>query len=706
MTLTAGTRLGPYEILAPIGAGGMGEVWKATDTRLGRTVAIKVLNGLHSERFEQEARAIAALNHPHICTLHDVGPDYLVMEYIEGVALSGPLPVEEALRLALQMAAALEAAHAKGITHRDLKPANILVTKEGVKLLDFGLAKPLAGWGGTGDATRTIEGTILGTPSYMAPEQIEGKPCDARSDVFSFGAVLYEMLTGSRAFDGMAAVMRDDPKPPPALEPVVMRCLEKQAARRFQSMAELREALRKAAETGASVQPEPSIAVLPFANMSADKENEYFSDGLAEEIINALTQVAGLKIPARTSAFFFKGKDVKIAEIARELGVEHVLEGSVRKAGNRIRVTAQLIKAADGYHLWSQRYDREMTDVFAVQDEISAAIADQLKVHLTGRKRPTANIAAYELFLEGRHHWYRGTVEKARECYEKAIALDPGYAPAYAGISECHMNSATRFADPREAIPKIEAAAQRALELDSTLADAHAMLGHVSAFSYRWDEARNHFLHAMKLSSGSIHNRLPYVGWYLLPQGFLEEALREADRAASQDPFSPVRPRLKALVLYHSRRFDEAAEWLRRALDMNPRNPTLAIYLGRAYAHQNQFEQAMAVVEQAIQDTGRWAWTLSALGTIHALAGHTEEAHRVLEELHQLAQTRYVPASLIARLHAELGEKDAAFEWTGKAFDHRDPNLLWIKVDAAFDSLRSDTRYPALLEKMNLARER
>jgi TolB-like protein/Tfp pilus assembly protein PilF len=702
MPLSVGDRLGPYEILAPIGAGGMGEVWKATDTRLGRTVAIKVLSGPHSDRFEQEARAIAALNHPHICTLHDVGPNYLVMEYIEGVALSGPLPVEEALRLALQMAAALEAAHAKGITHRDLKPANILLTKEGVKLLDFGLAKAVDGT----DGTRTIEGTILGTPSYMAPEQIEGKPCDARSDVFSFGAVLYEMLAGSRAFEGMAAVLRDDPKPPPALERVVMRCLEKQAARRFQTMAELREALRKAAEAGTSAQQQPSIAVLPFANMSADKENEYFSDGLAEEIINALTQVPTLKIPARTSAFFFKGKDVKIAEIARELGVEHILEGSVRKAGNRIRVTAQLIKAADGYHLWSQRYDREMTDVFAIQDEISAAIADQLKVHLTGRKRPTANIAAYELFLEGRHQWYRGSSEKARECYEKAIALDPVYAPAYAGISECYMQSATRLADPAEAIPKIEAAAQRALELDSSLADAHGMLGHVSAFSYRWDEARKHFLHAMELSSGAIHNRAPYVLWYLLSQGFLEEALREADRATSQDPLSPVRPSLKGYVLYFSRRFDEAAEWFRRALDMNPRNPTLAIYLGRAYAHQNQFEQAMAVVEQAIQDSGRWAWTLFGLGTVHALAGHAEEAHRVLEELRQLARTKYVPATFVARLHAQLGEKHAAFEWAGKAFEHRDPNLLSVKVDPTFDSLRSDPRYPALLQKMNLARER
>src|SRR5580658_8899976 len=511
MALIAGTRLGPYEIFAPIGAGGMGEVWKAADTRLGRVVAIKVLIGAHGERFEQEARAIAALNHPHICTLYDIGPDYLVMEYIEGVPLKGPLPVDEAVRLGVQIASALEAAHAKGILHRDLKPGNVLVTAAGAKLLDFGLAKLTA----DGDATQTV-GTS-GTPLYMSPEQAEGKVLDVRTDVFSFGALLYELLSGRRAFDSLGAVLRDDPEPPPALERVVMRCLEKQAAHRFQSMTELREALQQA--TAKPVEMQPSIAVLPFANMSADKENEYFSDGLAEEIINALAQVAGLKIPARTSAFFFKGKDVKIAEIARELGVEHVLEGSVRKAGNRIRVTAQLIKAADGYHLWSQRYDREMNDVFAIQDEISAAIADQLKVHLTGRKRPTANVAAYELFLEGRHHWYRGAVEKARECYEKAIALDPGYAPAYAGISECHMSSAWRLADPREAIPKMEAAARRALELDPTLADAYAMLGRVPAFSYGWDEARKHFLHALELSSGAIHNRAAYALWYLIPQG-------------------------------------------------------------------------------------------------------------------------------------------------------------------------------------------
>src|SRR5271170_7188655 len=426
MALAAGTRLGPYEILAAIGAGGMGEVYRATDTRLNRMVAIKVLNGPHSERFEQEARAIAALNHPHICTLHDVGPDYLVMEYVEGTALSGPLPVEEALRLALQIAAALEAAHAKGITHRDLKPANILVTREGVKLLDFGLAKVAEAK--EASITQTLAGTILGTAAYMSPEQAEGKPADARSDVFSFGAVLYEMLSGRRAFEGesaistMAAVLREEPRrleTPPALERVVMRCLEKQSARRFQSMAELREALEKAAQTATFVQQQPSIAVLPFANMSADKENEYFSDGLAEEILNLLAKIPGLKVMARTSSFAFRGQEQDIRKIAERLNVRTVLEGSVRRAGNRIRVTAQLINAADESHLWSERYDRDLTDIFAIQDEIGQAISEALKVRLAPRVEKV-NIEAYQLYLKGQYHCVRYTPEsvtKAKECF-------------------------------------------------------------------------------------------------------------------------------------------------------------------------------------------------------------------------------------------------------------------------------------------------
>ena len=448
-----GKKLGPYEILSSIGSGGMGEVWKARDTRLGRTVAIKKVNEQHSERFKQEARSIAALNHPNICQIFDIGDDYLVLEYVEGKPLSSPLKEEEAVNMAIQIATALEEAHKKGIIHRDLKPSNIMVTDKGsVKLLDFGLAKlyeqnqsisslP------TEEFPATREGAILGTVAYMSPEQAQGQPADARSDIFSFGLVLYEMLSGRRAFSGdsnfmlLEAIVRKEPSPlktSPQLEKVVKGCLEKNAAARYQTMAEAKVAMVKASTKKVTVnseEPQPSIAELPFVNMSGDKEQEYFSDGLAEEIINALTKIPGLKVIARTSAFDFKGKDQDITKIAEALRVSNILEGSVRKSGNRLRVTAQLITASDGSHLWSERYDRDMTDVFAIQDEISQAIVDKLRVRLSNDqplvKRYTENMEAYNLYLKGRYHLEKFTPEslsKSKDYYEQAIAIDPQYA--------------------------------------------------------------------------------------------------------------------------------------------------------------------------------------------------------------------------------------------------------------------------------------
>ncbi len=410
VSIGAGSRIGPYEVTSRLGAGGMGEVWKARDMRLQRDVAVKVLPQAFAtdadriRRFQQEARAVAALNHPNICQIHDVGPDYIVLEYVEGSPLCGPLPDADARRLALQVASALEAAHKCGLLHRDLKPANVLVTTDGrAKLLDFGIAKLVT----TDDLTRTAEGEVVGTAPYMSPEQVQGKTLDARSDVFSFGAVLYELLSGERAFGGessadvLSAVLRDTPRPLAAspLSRIAGRCLEKDASHRYQTMAEVRAALEDV--TRAPQEAEPSIAVLPFENLSADKDNEYFGDGLAEEIINALTRIPGLKVIARTSAFAFKGKHEDIRRIASALGVTTVLEGSVRKAGSRIRVTAQLITAADGSHLWSERYDRELADVFAVQDEIAAAITQALHVKLSPRRRHTPSLPAYEQVLEG-----------------------------------------------------------------------------------------------------------------------------------------------------------------------------------------------------------------------------------------------------------------------------------------------------------------
>jgi len=723
MSLANGSRLGPYEIIAPIGAGGMGEVYKARDTRLDRIVAIKVGSPQFVSRFEREARAIAALSHPHICALYDIGPDYLVMEYVDGEPLKGPLPADKGLPLALQMAGALEEAHRKGVVHRDLKPNNILVTASGIKLLDFGLAKYQSQAAGA-DATASLTevGTIVGTVAYMSPEQAEGKPVDARSDIFSFGLVLYEMLSGQKAFSGetalstMVAILHQEPRPlqaAPELARVVDRCLRKAAAERFQTMAEVIAALEEAGAAKGS-EPAPSIAVLPFANMSADKENEYFSDGLAEEIINALTQVPGLKVTARTSAFSFRGKDLKIAEIARELGVAHVLEGSVRKAGNRIRITAQLIKAGDGFHVWSERYDRELVDVFAIQDEISAAIVAQLKVNLTGGgvaplvKRATTDPAAYEAVLQGRHHWFQFTpagMAKARDYFERAVSIDSGYAPAHVGLADYFFGLATLgVAEPRTVLPKVAAEARRALELDEANAEAHSMLAlfHL-LYEHNWSECEQRFRRAMELAPASNHIRFPYAFWYLRGRGRLEEAAVEMELVLEQDPLAASNYYGKGAVLMLQRRYGAAAECARRALEIEPNYLLGLIELAYALASDGRFEEALAAAERLVQFHGRWPVTLSILGEVYAMAGRIEDAHRTLDELQGLTQRTYVGANTVAALQARLGNNDAAIEWAQKGIEQRDPLIVFLKTFPAFDGLRSDPRYPALLRQMNLA---
>jgi serine/threonine protein kinase len=714
MALPVGTRLGPYEILAPIGAGGMGEVYRATDTRLSRIVAIKVLNGVHSDRFEREARAIAALNHPHICTLHDIGPDYLVMEYVDGATLSGPLPVNEAVRLALQIVAALEAAHSKGITHRDLKPANILVTASGVKVLDFGLAKVAEPENGS--VTQTLAGTILGTAAYMSPEQAEGKPADARSDVFSFGAVLYEMLGGHRAFEGesaistMAAVLHKEPgrlEAPPALERVVMRCLEKQAARRFQSMAELREALGKAAETGTSVQQQPSIAVLPFANMSRDADDEYFSDGLAEEIINALTQVSGLKVIARTSAFAFKGKNEDIRKIAGTLGVSNVLEGSVRRAGNRLRVTAQLIHAADGTHLWSQRYDREMTDVFAVQDEIAAAITGALQVKLVVTpavlRRYTPTLPAYEAYLKARHHWAKITPEslaRSKECYEQAIALDPGFALAHIGIANYFllMAGGAGLVPAHQAMPQIRASARKALELDPSLPDAHATLGVVAgAYDYDWTEAERLFRLAMARDPVPPDVRNLYGYFYLLSIGRTEDAIQENERALQEDPLNLVFRLVLAYALLRDGRYEDASTQLRRILELDESFWQTYVHLTNVHMLQGKLIEALPIAEKGYALAPWNSMAAAAFAAVLQRTGDVTRAEEVLQPLRNAPDAYAVPRGMFL-FHFLSDEIEPAVVWLKKAIEQRDP-----LTPASSGRLRSSARWPELAKMMNLS---
>ena len=595
MPLALGSQIGPYEIVSLIGTGGMGEVYRARDTRLGRDVAIKVLPEAFAadpdrvRRFEQEARAIAALNHPHICQIHDVGPGYLVLEYVEGTPLYGPLGVEEVVRLAMQIVSGTR----RGTSARDPAPGPQARKHPGhskpggVGFTDRQTARLRSGQvTGVGVQMPRALPTArsAGTAVYMSPEQTQGKSVDARSDVFSLGAVLYELISGQRAFRGdtsaevMSAVLRDKPRSLGAshLARVVDRCLEKDLSRRYQTMAEVRAALEDAARV--SPDREPSIAVLPFANLSADKENEYFSDGLAEEIINALTQIPGLKVTARTSAFAFRGKEQDIRKIAEALDVRTVLEGSVRRAGTRIRVTAQLINAADGYHLWSERYDRELADVFAVQDEIATAIAKALQVKLAGesvgRRRYTPSLPCYEAYLRALHESQKLTPDamaRSKEWYERAIALDPGFALAHSMFGFHFAQLANYGLLPaHEAMPLVRSEARKALAIDPSLPEGHATLGLVAGlYDYDWQEAARRFELAMAGDPVPSQVRRYYALYYLLPVGRAEEAVEECKLALQEDPLD-LSGRLRlAQCLQAAGRPDEASSELRQVLELD-----------------------------------------------------------------------------------------------------------------------------------------
>jgi eukaryotic-like serine/threonine-protein kinase len=707
MTLTAGTRLGPYEILAPIGAGGMGEVYRARDPRLGREVAIKFLHAKYSDRLESEARAIAALNHPHICAIHDIGPDYLVMEYVEGTPLKGPLPHAQAVRLAGQIAQALEAAHAKGITHRDLKPANILVTAAGVKLLDFGLAKLTIPE--DTDATRTIAGAVMGTAGYMSPEQAQGQAADSRSDIFSFGVVFYEMLSGRRAFSGdtsiaiIAAVVRDEPGPidaAPELKAIVTRCLRKSPAERFQSAADLRTAL----EFAAIAKPEktPSIAVLPFANMSADKENEYFSDGVAEEILNLLAKIPGLKVIARTSSFAFRGQEQDIRKIAERLNVRTILEGSVRRAGNRVRVTAQLIDAADESHLWSERYDRDLTDIFAIQDEIGQAISEALKVRLAPRAR-TVNIEAYQLYLKGQYHILRFTPEsvaKAKECFEQALAIDPNYALAHGGLATYYYTLAAMGMKPTgDVASSAKAAAEKALTIDPANCEVHSVLATIAViFDYDWKAAETHFRQAMATEPISPRVRFRYGFWYLLPLGRFPDAREQGRLALESDPLSTLQSFLMTSSMYYAKQYREAIECARGAMEIDTTFYLTWLVMGRAQLQAGLAQEAITSFRRVV-DLSPWdstgSWLLAAA---YRQAGDREYSQELVRKLVG-SQGRSYGAALY---FAVSGEVNAMFEALDRAYRERDPALVANRHDPSFDPYRTDPRFQALLKRMNL----
>jgi serine/threonine-protein kinase len=717
MELTSGTSLGPYVIISRIGAGGMGEVWKARDPRLDRSVAIKTSTSKFTERFEHEARAIAALNHPHICQVYDVGPNYLVMEFIEGTPLQGPMAVDQALRFAMQICDALEAAHSKKITHRDLKPANILVTASGVKRLDFGLAKMAAGEPQP-DATQTMSlteaGGVVGTPAYMSPEQARGETVDARSDLFSFGLVLYEMLSGRRAFarnssiETMTAILRDEPPPlnaAPGIVAIVNRCLRKLPDERFRTMSEVRAAIELAAgERGVNHPSEqlPSIAVLPFANMSADKENEYFSDGLAEEILNLLSRIRGLKVIARTSSFAFRGKEQDITKIAEALKVQNILEGSVRRAGNRIRVTAQLIQASDGTHLWSERYDRDMTDVFAMQDEIGHAISEALQVRLAPRTR-APNVEAWEHCLKGTHYRARNSpdsVLKAKEHFEQAIAIDPNYAEAYGGLSLCYYVLALMGAGPVGEMRSLaNLAADKALAIDPSDSDSHMVLGVMSGiFDYDWNRARTHHLKSIEGDNVSPRARFVYGVHYLVPKGQAGEAIEQSRIALQTDPVSMLFQHGMIWCLYAAGRHGAAIAAAHRALEIDPNSHLIWLALGFA-------QLAADLPAEAVSSFGRMRelapWIPLGRGCTAAAfwkAGDYSSARDIAQEFGSTDVSGFGEAIY----YAANGEADLMFAALERAYRRRDMNLPSLRSMPFFDRYHDDPRFRDLLRRMNL----
>lgn len=740
-----GQRVGHYEVLRELGRGGMGVVYQARDLRLGRLVALKVLppdkipDEDRRRRFMREAKAASALNHPNIVTIHDIGPAeahdpfYIVMEFVPGRTLadliSRGLPVGRAVDCAVQIADGLEAAHAIGIVHRDLKPANVMVTDAGlVKILDFGLAKLLGERVDEGAATVTEPGTgdgvVVGTCAYMAPEQAEGRQVDTRADIFALGAMLYEMLSGRRAFGGanalavLHAVRYEEPPPlaedtPMELREIVSRCLRKDPAERFESAAELKGALARAGHSLEPPAPRPSVAVLPFANLSADKENEYFSDGLAEDIIDALTRVPGLRVAARTSSFAFRGKETDIRAIGTALKVATILEGSVRRAGSRVRVTAQLVDAADGFHLWSQRFDREMSDVFAIQDEISAAIVDKLRLQLAPEDRPAARrtdkLDAYHLFLKGRHCLYKGVpseIAKARTFFEQAAAQDPNYALPHLGLSEYYwLCTYWTYMHAREGLPQAKAAAERALRCDPGLAEARAMLGTLKGcFDLDWEAAEREFRRARELDPASVTVRDRYAFYYLRPLGRLQEAIAELECALEVDPLSLFLHYHLAYALHSDRRYDRAVAVAESALALDPDYFPILWILGVTQAICGRLEQSLALCRRATELSGRSPMMTAAMATALALTGREEEARAVIEELRRWSEVRPVPAVCFAWFHIAMEEWESALEWIERGIDERHPILVTqIGSEPFYDPLRSDPRFRAALRRLRIA---
>ena len=740
-----GRTLGHYRIVEKIGEGGMGVVYRAHDERLDRDVAIKVLpedvaqSRDRLERFGREAKAVAKLDHPNILAIHDFGTEggftYSVTELLEGESLRELISKQgvttgKAVEYARVIANGLAAAHDKGIIHRDLKPENVFLTRDGrIKILDFGLARfgpPVDedAETATQTPTGTLPGTVLGTVGYMSPEQAGGEGVDARSDIFSLGCVLYEMLAGRRPFEGdtaagtLASLLRDDPPTITGIDSgvgqLVKRCLHKDIAERFQSAAALKSAI-EACHTPHDDRERPSIAVLPFTNMSGTKEDDYLCEGLAEEIINVLTRIPGLRVIARTSSFAVGRMELDVREAGTRLDVGTILEGSVRRAGERVRVTAQLIDTGDGGHMWSERFDRELTDVFALEDEIAEAIAARLRVDLKRtegeQRRPEVDVEAHNAFLEGRYHFARGTPEalaKAMACFEHAVEKDPSFALAFDSLAELYWYLGFfGGVPPRDAFSQSTWHALHALELDDALAETHALLGMLrKELDYNWPEVERELRRARELNRESPLVRLRYAISGLLPHGRIDEAAAEVEAMLESDPLSVFARWWVASVAYFGRRLERMLEEGRHMIALDPAHFLGHWVVGMACTERNdELDEAATALEKAHELSGGIPFTLGFLAYVYGRAGRPDDARGLLEQAEAMATESYVPPSTLALGHVGLDDWDSAFDWWNQAIEVRDPLIMPIKTFPFFDPVRDDPRYLAMLRRMNLPQD-
>jgi eukaryotic-like serine/threonine-protein kinase len=753
---------GRYAVEREVGHGGMAVVYLARDCRHDRVVALKVLQErftevLGSERFLREIRLAARLHHPHLLPLYDSGEAggflYYVTPYIEGGSLRDRLVAEgrvalvPALRLTRQAADALDYAHRQNVVHRDVKPENILLEEGHAVVADFGVARAVTA---AADSALTQAGMLIGTPAYMSPEQASDEPLDARCDIYALGCVLFEMLSGRPPFTGSAplaiiAQRLTEPAPtlaavgvvvPPGVEQLVARALAQRPDDRFSSGAELARALADAEAAQSRPTPTPSatavvprvaaLAVLPFVNMSADPENEFFSDGMTEELINALTRVEGLRVASRTSAFAFKGRDLDVREIGLRLNVTAVLEGSVRRAGNRLRVTAQLINAADGYHLWSDTYDRQLADVFEVQDELSRSIVGTLRPKLMGGRPAasagtisgplvvpaTTSLEAYTAYLKGRFYWNMRTLDgyrKSIDCFEAALARDPDFALPYTGIADSWAMLGFDYfggVPAAEGMPRAQSAARRALELDETLAEAHSPLGVTSMLYDRdWTEAERRFCRALELKPDYV----PALLWYSLFLSVMsrnDESLALIRRAAEIEPLAMIVHQGVARSLHYAGRDEEAVEHCLRLLEMDPGFVTAYETIARPLCVLGRVAEAEAYAREGVARSGRWSLLLGALGHVCGLVGKTAEARAILAELDELSRIRFVPRYHFAVVYYGLRDRENTLGELARSMAERSGVILWTAVDPHLSWLWSDPGYQEITRPLALPRPR